>query len=131
MGMIQEKCPDSTSETTMDMFQGKAIACDASMTIYHFIISTQAIRQGQTAIAELRDAEGNLTGHLVGLFHKTIQLYECGVKPIWVFDGIPSRAKCEEMQRRFLAKSESQPTHENGPAENMVGRSVRVTPAMI
>ena len=53
------------------------------------------------------------------------------MKPIWVFDGIPSRAKCEEMQRRFLAKSESEPPQENGPAENMIGRSVRVTPAMI
>ncbi len=44
-------------------------------------------------IGELRDAEGNLTGHLVGLFHRTIQFMENGVKPIWVFDGKPPELK--------------------------------------
>lgn len=88
----------------MDMFSGKIVACDASMTIYHFIIATQAIRQGNTSIAELRDEEGNLTGHLVGLFHKTINLYECGIKPIWVFDGKPPNFKAELLKKRKESK---------------------------
>lgn len=88
----------------MDMFSGKVVACDASMTIYHFIIATQAIRQGNSSIAELRDEEGNLTGHLVGLFHKTINLFECGIKPIWVFDGEPPKQKTEELKKRKEAK---------------------------
>ena len=93
MSLIQEKCPKALKETKMDMFSGKTVACDASMTIYHFIIATQAIRSGNSAISELRDEEGNLTGHLVGLFHKTINLFECGIKPIWVFDGAPPKLK--------------------------------------
>jgi flap endonuclease-1 len=140
MSMIQEKCPSSCSETTMDMFSGKAIACDASMTIYHFIISTQAMKQGCAAIADLRDEEGNLTGHLVGLFHKTINLFECGIKPIWVFDGIPPKAKCDEMQKRHQAKNMAKQEGFQGEDESnmdrdrglsMVGRSIRITPDMI
>jgi hypothetical protein len=40
MSLLQEKCPKAIKETTMDMFSGKTVACDASMTIYHFIIAT-------------------------------------------------------------------------------------------
>jgi flap endonuclease-1 len=53
-----------------------------------------------SSISELRDEEGNLTGHLVGLFHKTIHLFECGIKPIWVFDGEAPKLKFEELKRR-------------------------------
>jgi len=40
MGLLTEKCPKAIKETNMDMFSGKTLACDASMTIYHFIIAT-------------------------------------------------------------------------------------------
>ena len=33
------------------------------------------------------DEAGNPTAHLVGLFNRTIQFIEHGIKPIWVFDG--------------------------------------------
>ena len=46
MSLLTEKCPKAIKETQMDMFSGKVVACDASMTIYHFIIATQAIRAG-------------------------------------------------------------------------------------
>lgn len=35
----------------------------------------------------MKDQDGNLTGHLVGLFYRTIQLMDNGVRPVWVFDG--------------------------------------------
>lgn len=138
MSLIQEKCPKALKETTMDMFSGKAVACDASMTIYHFIIATQAIRQGNASIAELRDEEGNLTGHLVGLFHKTINLFECGIKPIWVFDGKPPELKTDELKKRKEIKVAAQEdmaiAQEEGDmekAKQMAGRSVRITSDMI
>ena len=104
MSLIQEKCPKAVEETTLEMFSGKVVACDASMTIYHLIIATQAIRAQVASIAELRDEEGNLTGHLVGLFHKTINLFECGIKPIWVFDGKPPQMKKDVCKKRAEAK---------------------------
>ena len=55
---------------------------------------------GNPGLTELRDPEGNLTGHLVGLYHRTIQFMENGVKPIWVFDGKPPELKGEELEKR-------------------------------
>lgn len=34
MSLLHEKCPKSLKETTLDMFSGKTLACDASITIY-------------------------------------------------------------------------------------------------
>jgi flap endonuclease-1 len=40
----------------------------------------------------------------VGLFHKTINLFECGIKPIWVFDGKPPALKSDELKKRKEGK---------------------------
>ena len=55
---------------------------------------------GIPGLKELSDGEGNLTGHLVGMFHRTIQLMEAGIKPIWVFDGKPPVLKSKELDKR-------------------------------
>jgi hypothetical protein len=36
------------------------------------LIATQTFSAGKSGIGELRDEDGNLTGHLVGIFHRTI-----------------------------------------------------------
>lgn len=92
MTLIQEKAPKAVKSFQLDLLTGKVVACDASMAIYQFLIATQTLKQGM-GIGELKDLEGNLTGHLVGLFHRTIQFLENGVKPIWVFDGKPPELK--------------------------------------
>lgn len=89
-------------------------------------------------IGELRDSEGNLTGHLVGLFHRTIQFMENGVKPIWVFDGKPPELKSyvldQRKENKLKAEEEKQVLIDAGDlegAKRMAGRSVRVTPEMM
>lgn len=85
----------------MDMLTGKVVAVDASMAIYQFLIATQGwSKAGNPGLMELKDADGNLTGHLVGLYHRTIQFMENGVKPIWVFDGKPPDLKAYELDKR-------------------------------
>lgn len=59
---------------------------------------------GVPGITELKDVDGNLTGHLVGLFHRTVQFMENGVKPIWVFDGKPPDLKAGELEKRKALK---------------------------
>ena len=59
---------------------------------------------GVPGISELKDADGNLTGHLVGLFHRTVQFMENGVKPIWVFDGKAPDLKAGELEKRKALK---------------------------
>lgn len=58
-------------------------------------------------LTNLTDKEGNKTGHLVGLFNRTIMLLEHGIKPIWVFDGAAPKLKNGELARRKKLKEES------------------------
>jgi flap endonuclease-1 len=37
-----------------------------------------------------------VTSHLSGLFYRTIEMVEKGIKPIYVFDGIPIIAEAED-----------------------------------
>ena len=59
-------------------------------------------------MTELTDKDGNKTGHLVGLFNRTIQFLENGIKPIWVFDGKPPKLKSGELAKRKKMKEEAQ-----------------------
>ena len=83
------------------------------------------------------DADGNLTGHLVGIFHRTIQFLEHGIKPIWVFDGKAPDMKSAELDKRKQMKEEAleekKKAEEAGDwerAKAMAGRTVRVTKEM-
>jgi len=87
---------------------------------------------------ELKDADGNLTGHLVGLFHRTIQFMENGIKPIWVFDGKPPQLKAEEIAERQAKKKEAEAEKERAleagdleRAKQMAGRSIKITSEMM
>ena len=106
------------------------------MAIYQFLIATQST-VGKMGIGELRDEEGNLTGHLVGIFHRTIQFMENGIKPIWVFDGKPPKLKSKELDKRKetkkQAEEEKKEAIESGDmerAKQMAGRTIRVTSDM-
>jgi len=72
MSLITDKAPKSIKHLQMDMLTGKVVAVDASMAIYQFIIATQSFSQGRPGVGELKDLDGNLTGHLIGIFHRTI-----------------------------------------------------------
>jgi flap endonuclease-1 len=120
------------------MLTGKTVAVDASMAIYQFLIATQTFSAGRAGLGELRDEEGNLTGHLIGIFHRTIQFLENGIKPIWVFDGKPPELKSKELDKRKEmkehAEEEKKKAEEAGDWERvkqMAGRSVRVSPEMM
>lgn len=86
----------------------------------------------------MKDGEGNLTAHLVGIFHRTIMFLENGVKPIWVFDGKPPDMKNLELDKRKEMKEEAieerKKAEEKGDwerAKQMANRSVRVTKEMM
>ena len=72
-------------------------------------------------IVELKDSEGNLTGHLIGIFNRTCFFLENRVKPIWVFDGKPPEAKHKETRKRLdnrdNAKEERKDAKEEGDTE--------------
>ena len=97
MPLIRQKAPGAISDIMIDKLSGKYIALDASQAMYQFLTATQHIKKGGSdegsTINEIKDSEGNLTAHLIGLFYKTLFFFENGIKPIWVFDGKPPDLK--------------------------------------
>jgi len=80
---------------TIEQLSGKRIAIDSFNWLYQFLSIIRGA-DGQP----LMDSRGRVTSHLSGLFYRTINLLEAGVKPIYVFDGKPPEFKHAETARR-------------------------------
>jgi flap endonuclease-1 len=91
---------------------GKSIAIDAYNALYQFLA---IIRQPDGT--PLMDHTGKVTSHLSGLFYRTCNLLELGIKPIYVFDGIPPTLKEIEIKRRTRIKDEATKKYEKALRE--------------
>jgi flap endonuclease-1 len=91
---------------------GKSVAIDAFNAIYQFL---SIIRQPDGT--PLMDSTGKVTSHLSGLFYRTSNLLEMGIKPIYVFDGAPPVFKRETIERRQAVKVEAQVHYEKAVAK--------------
>ncbi len=83
--------------------KGKIICIDASNALYQFLA---IIRQPNGT--PLKDRKGNVTSHISGLFYRTVNLIEEGVKPIYVFDGQPPSIKEREIERRKAIREKAE-----------------------
>ena len=86
----------------LEDLSGKTIAIDAYNALYQFLA---IIRQPDGT--PLKDDSGKVTSHLSGLFYRTSNLVQMGIKPIYVFDGTPPVLKREEIARRKQVKVEA------------------------
>ena len=95
---------DLVPKTTVRLedLSGKSIAIDAYNALYQFLA---IIRQPDGT--PLKDSSGRITSHLSGLLYRTSNLVEMGIKPIYVFDGVPPTLKEVEIKRRMKAKEEA------------------------
>ena len=91
---------------------GKSIAIDAYNALYQFLA---IIRQPDGT--PLMDHTGKVTSHLSGLFYRTCNLLELGIKPIYAFDGIPPALKEIEIKRRTRIKDEATKKYEKALRE--------------
>lgn len=105
--LIKEKAPDAIRENTIKHYFNRVLAIDASMSLYSFLIS---IRTDVVESAQLKNSEGKVTSHLSGMFYRTINLLENGIKPVFVFDGKPPELKQHVLKQRGARreKAESQ-----------------------
>ena len=55
---------------------------------------------------------GKLISHLMGFIYKSLLLMESGIKPIWIFDGLPPEQKRKELARRRKIKLEAKTQEE-------------------
>jgi flap endonuclease-1 len=90
---------------------GKTLAIDAFNALYQFLA---IIRQPDGT--PLKDTTGKITSHLSGLFYRTCNLIEMGIKPVYVFDGTPPVLKRVEIERRHQIKIEAAAHYEKAIA---------------
>ena len=108
--MLEKEAPKSYRYIDIKVFSGKIVACDASNVMYSFLVTTSNAGysgDGGYGGADLTDKEGNPTGHLMGLFNRTINFLESRIRPVWVFDGKPPVLKKGELKRRKELKDEA------------------------
>jgi flap endonuclease-1 len=96
----------------LEDLSGKTIAIDAYNALYQFLA---IIRQPDGT--PLKDSTGKVTSHLSGLLYRTSNLVEMGIKPIYVFDGIPPVLKAVEIERRRQVKVEAAIRYEKAVAQ--------------
>ena len=87
------------TQIKLEDLSGKIIAIDAYNAIYQFL---SIIRQPDGT--PLKDSSGKVTSHLSGLFYRTSNLLEMGIKPVYVFDGESPALKASEIERRRQVK---------------------------
>jgi len=108
---------DLVPKTTVELkgLSGKSIAVDAYNALYQFLA---IIRQPDGT--PLKDRTGTITSHLSGLFYRTANLVEMGIKPIYVFDGVPPALKEIEIKRRVRIKEEALIRYEQAIKEGKI-----------
>lgn len=108
---------DLVPKTTVKLVElsGKSIAIDAYNALYQFLA---IIRQPDGT--PLKDRSGRVTSHLSGLLYRTSNLVEMGIKPIYVFDGVPPALKETEIKRRMKAKKEALVRYEQAVKEGRI-----------
>ncbi len=83
--------------------KGKTVSIDAFNTLYQFL---STIRQADGR--PLSNVNGNITSHLSGILYRNSSMIEKDMKPIYVFDGTPSKLKQETINQRRQIRQDSE-----------------------
>lgn len=83
--------------------QNRVIVIDAYNILHQFLAS---IRQRDGT--PLKDSQGRITSHLSGLFYRTANMVDTGIKPVYVFDGKPHPLKAKTLELRENRKIEAE-----------------------
>lgn len=92
--IIRDKSPTSMKSESLYAFRDKKVAIDTSIFIYR---SLSHVRSNGDY---LRNKDGVIVSHIVGLFNKTVQYLSVGIQPIYILDGKPPVEKWECIQER-------------------------------
>ncbi|MBI4043664.1 MAG: flap endonuclease-1 [Candidatus Diapherotrites archaeon] len=128
IGEILERAP-----LDWGALDGKKIAVDAYNVLYQFLSSIR----GEDG-SPLMDAQGRVTSHLSGLFYRTNQWVQKGMRPLFVFDGKPHELKSKTLSERHAIRTHAFEEHkkavESGDLEKARlwgSRALKLTPEMI
>ena len=121
-----------SKEIELTDLTGKKIAIDALNNLFQYL---SIIRDRMTG-EPLKDHKGRVTSHLSGLFYRTSNLVDIGIKPIFVFDGKPPKFKKETLEKREALKVKAEKKWEEAvkkgePAMKYAQAASRMTGDMI
>lgn len=118
---------------TLDELKNKTLVVDSFNVLYQFL-TTIRMADG----SPLRDSAGNITSHLNGLFYRTTNLMNRGLRLAFVFDGEPPALKAKEREKRKQAKIEAQKKYEEAAEKEdleemkkYAARTARLTKDMV
>ena len=118
---------------SMNDLGDSVIVLDAHNILYQFLAS---IRQRDGT--PLKNQKGEITSHLSGLLHRTANLVESKIRPVYVFDGKPHPLKAktleERRKRKEIAEKEWMEALEAGDlakAKSKAQQTSRLTDEMI
>jgi flap endonuclease-1 len=77
----------------------RVIVIDAYNVLHQFLAS---IRQRDGI--PLKNSKGEITSHLTGLFHRTANMVEARIRPVFAFDGKPHPLKAKTLEERYIRK---------------------------
>ncbi|MDD4251271.1 MAG: flap endonuclease-1 [Candidatus ainarchaeum sp.] len=120
-------------EIIVDSLSGKKIGIDSYNMLYQFLASIR----GADGLP-LADSNGNVTSHLTGLFYRTINLIDKGIKPVYIFDGKPSELKKETLRKRREIRTDAEKKSSDAlqagdlfEAKKFGSRALKLTPLMV
>jgi len=120
-------------EISLDFLEARKVGIDSFNVLYQFLSSIR----GQDG-TPLMDSGGRITSHITGLFYRTINLMERGIKPVFVFDGKPSELKAETRKARNAIRTDAEKKFQQAKKEGSLEearkfaqRAVRLTGEMV
>lgn len=118
---------------SFDDLKGKTLAVDTYNLLYQFL-STIRLRDG----ALLTDSSGSTTSHISGLFSRTANLMQKGIRLAFVFDGPAPKLKLDEQKRRRELKAAAEEKYRSAvkredleDMKKFASRTSRLTPEMV
>jgi flap endonuclease-1 len=132
--LLSDEAPGCIKEVPLSSLQGRKVAIDASMAIYQFLIAVRtANNNNNNAAMMLTNAQGESTSHIQGFFNRTIRFLTEGIRPVYVFDGVPPEMKSHELSKRRekvkLAQEALKTAQEEGDVEEQDKQSKRLVRA--
>ena len=114
----------SAEQVELEDVAGQVVAIDAYNAIYQFL---SVIRQPDGK--PLMDQRGRVTSHLAGLLYRNANFLELGIRPVYVFDGMPHKLKArtimERSERRNKAKREWEEAVEKGDYQKAFSKATQ------
>ncbi len=90
-------------EVELDDLAGRVIGIDGYNTVYQFLARIRRKFTGEP----LRDKKGRVTSHLSGILYRVSNFVEAGIKPVFVWDGMPPRFKKWTIRARRAVREEA------------------------